>query len=129
MTRILCVSHEWNLGFDTLRSLTDANFHVTTASSGGEAIRHFTDGSYDAVIVNRRLPDMPLCDLLNCVKNHAADLPVIMISNVMPVPEKPERVNAVIGRHYAAELLVPMLVLLLPHHAPAAADDTLLQSA
>lgn len=118
MANILCVSHEWNLGFDDIRQLASAGYRVFTAGTGYEAIGKFATREIDAVLVNRRLPDLPVEDLVNFVKHHAPEMPVIMLSASMPVADAPAAVDAIINKHACAPLLIPTLELLSPQQQP-----------
>ena len=125
MANILCVSNEWNLGFDDIRELANAGFRVFTAGNGYEAIGKFASREIDAVLVNRQLPDLAVEDLVNFLKHHSPAMPVIMVSAVMPVADAPAAVDAVIGKHNCAALLIPTLDTLIPRKqsSPYAAGD------
>lgn len=113
MATVLCVSHEWNLSLETLRALADAGHSLLTAGNAYDGIRQFAAHPVDAVIVNRRLPDLDVRSFVNYVKAHAPEMPVIMVTGTMPLPgEKPESVDAVIPKSHCAELLVPTLEVL-----------------
>lgn len=113
MPNLLCVSHEWSLSLKDVRELSDAGFYLIPAANGLEAIKQFATRTIDAVVVNRRLPDIPVEDLTAYFRNHSAEMPVVMISSAMPVPETPATVDAVIHKHSSHDLLVPTLLTLL----------------
>ena len=113
MPNLLCVSHEWSLGFEEVRELSNAGFYLIPAANGFEAIKHFATRAIDAVLVNRRLPDISVDDLATYFRRHHEDLPIVMISNSMPVPDAPASVNAVVQKHHCSTLLVPTLQVLL----------------
>jgi CheY-like chemotaxis protein len=113
MATVLCVSHEWNLNLDTVRALTDAGHSLLTAGNAYDAICKLTAQPVDAVIVNRRLPDLDVRAFVAYVKAHVPEMPVIMVTARMPLPgEKPEFVDAVIGKSHCVDLLVPTLEVL-----------------
>ena len=132
MANVLCISHEWNLGFEELRELADGGFRVIPVASGFEAIKQFAAREIDAIVVNRRLPDIAVDDLVSFMRQHDEDIPIVMLSAMMPVESVPSAVDTVIHKHSCAQLLVPTLeVLLATRTAKAGADgeDTLAQAA
>ncbi len=120
MPNILCISHEWNLGFEALRNLADAGFVAYPAPTGIDALREFAARPISAILVNPTLPDIPVAELIDFFKSHDPNLAVIMISNSMPLAARPAGVDSVMSRHHAADLLVPTLQLLLPEQPCAA---------
>jgi DNA-binding response OmpR family regulator len=129
MVNVLCVSHEWNLGFEELRALSNAGFRVRTVANGFEAIKQFAEHEIDAILVNRQLPDVEVSELVSFFRNHDADIPIVMLSTVMPLKSASGTVDAVIHKQSAAQLLVPTLEFLLAaraaraERAPAAEND------
>lgn len=118
MTNVLCISHEWNLGFAELRELSNAGFRVVPVPNGYEAVKQFAARDMEAIIVNRRVPDVELADLLSYFRHHKETIPIVMLSTVMPLPSVPSTVDAVIQKSSSAGLLVPTLELLLARRAP-----------
>ncbi len=118
MANLLCISHEWSLGFEALRELADAGFRVISVSTGFDAIRQYAEREIDAIVVNRRLPDIELDELISFLRRHDEGLPVVMLSTVMPAPNIPAGVDAVIQKHGCAGLLVPTLEMLLAGRTP-----------
>lgn len=121
---VLVVSHEWNLGFEDLRNLSDAGFRVITASSGFDAIKQFATRPIAAVIVNRRLPDMDVADLTTHFRHYDQKLPIVMVSPMTPVRNAPVNVDAIIAKHDAATLLPSTLQILSRARACADAAST-----
>ncbi len=131
MANLLCVSHEWNLGFEVLRELSNAGFRVFPAPSGYEAVKQFASRDIDAVIVNHRLPDIDLAELVTYFRHHEDGIPIVMISTIMPPPKVPQEVDAVINKYSCAALLVPTLEVLLHGRTfkPAAPRDSMAEAA
>ncbi len=129
MASVLCVSHEWNLGFEELRALANGGFRVVSAPNGHEAIRHFATKAIDAVIVNRRLPDIEVADLVSYFRNHDEGIPIVMLSAVMPPESVPAKVDAVVHKYSSAALLVPTLELLLASRSAKQAERSPLPKA
>lgn len=113
MANILCVSHEWNLGFEELRALSNAGFRVFPAPSGYDSVKQFASRPMDAVIVNRRLPDIDVGDLVAYFRQNDDGIPIVMISPVMPPDAVPPEVDAVLNKYSCGALLVPTLEVLL----------------
>ena len=129
MANVLCISHEWNLGFEELRELANAGLRVIPSTSAFDAIKHFATRDIDAIIVNRCLPDIEVADLATFFRHHSESIPIIMLSNTMPVHNAPAEVDAVIGKHNCATLLVPTLEVLLKSSAKTDDEDSLAQAA
>ncbi len=113
MANLLSVSHEWNLGFEELRELSNAGFRVIPATTGDDAVKRFAARDIDAVIVNHRLPDIELGELVSYFRHRDDGIPIVMLSAVMPPPAVPPEVDAVINKYSSAALLVPTLEVLL----------------
>ena len=130
MPNLLCVSHEWNLGFAELRELADAGFRVIPAATGFDAVKQFATAEIDAVVLNRRLPDIQVSDLSAYFRHHNPGVPIVLVSARMPVPDAPPSVDAVIGKSCCSGLLVATLqVLLRDPSAEPQGDDAFAQAA
>jgi DNA-binding response OmpR family regulator len=111
MKNVLVVSHEWNLGFDDLRELSNAGFQAVPAADAFQAVTIFATRPIAAVIVDRRLPDISVADLVAYFRQHNERIPIVMLSAVMPVLDVPAAVDAVIAKRDCSTLLVPTLQL------------------
>ena len=80
MANVLCASHEWNLGFEELRELSNAGFRVIPVSTGLDAIKQFAAREIDAIVLNQRLPDGPVSDLVSYFRHHDQGIPIVMLS-------------------------------------------------
>jgi len=118
MANVLCVSHEWNLGFEELRALADVGFRVIAAASGLEAVKQFAAREINAIVVNRRLPDIDVNELVSFFRHQDRGIPIVMLSTVMPMQSAPAMVDAVIHKHGCAALLPPTLQVLLASRSP-----------
>ena len=121
MPNLLCVTHEWELENEEMRQLADSGYRVIRTTNGFDAIKHFATGEVDAVVVNRRLPDISVADLATYFRHHK-NLPIVMVSTSMPVRNVPSAVDAVIGRPDCGNLLTATLQVLLKE-TPARPDD------
>jgi len=125
MRTVLCVSDEWSLRFDDLRALADSGFTVVTATTGNQALKRFSAGNVDAVLVNRRLGDMDVDDFAWQLKSQCPYLPVIMLSREMPKSGQTSNcIDAVLACNLTTGLLVPTIEVLLttPNWQEAAGD-------
>lgn len=114
MLTVLCVSHEWNLGFGDLRALANDGFSVLTASDGYDALHIFASQQIDALVVSRNLPDIPVDELARYVKLHQPGMPVVMLAPVLPAPdERPREIDATVAKTRARSQLAPTLRRLL----------------
>lgn len=129
MANVLCISHEWNLGFNELRELANAGLRVIPSTSAFDAIKQFATREVDAIILNRSLPDIEVADLVTFFRHHSEDIPIVMLSNTMPVKNAPAELDAVIGKHNCAALLVPTLEVLLKANAKVDDEDWFAQAA
>lgn len=129
MPNLLCVSHEWSLGFNEVRELSNAGFYLIPAANGFDAIKQFATRPIDAVLVNRRLPDIEVEDLATYFRLHHENLPIVMISNSLPVQDAPASVDAIIQKHHCGTLLVPTLQVLLEQKTEPAFDEGMAEAA
>jgi CheY-like chemotaxis protein len=131
MTNLLCVSDEWSLGFDELRELSNAGFRVIEAPTGFDAVKEFATQQVDAVVLNRRLPDISVREIAIYFRRHNVSTPIVMVSTIMPIPDAPATVDAVIHKNECAALLVPTLQVLMSARMkqPASGDESMVQAA
>ncbi len=60
--------------------LTEAGYAVSTARDGAEAWEIFTNGDFDCVVTDLRMPKLSGLELLEKIKTAAAEIPVIVIT-------------------------------------------------
>ncbi len=78
--RILLVDDN-RLGLVARKSvLEEQGYSITTASEGQEALERFLDGSFDLVITDYKMPRMNGLELIERIRERAADIPIILIS-------------------------------------------------
>jgi len=78
--RVLLIDDDESLLQVTAHHLTQADYIVTTASTGEEGVDIFKEGSFDAVITDLSLPKMNGIDVLKDVKRLTSDTVVIIIT-------------------------------------------------
>jgi two-component system NtrC family response regulator len=80
MNTILVVDDEPNYLIVLSELLKEESFEVLTAQSGEKGFKIVEDNDLDLVITDMRMPGMGGLELLEAVKSHNKDLPVIMIT-------------------------------------------------
>jgi PAS domain S-box-containing protein len=78
--RILLVEDDADSGRAIRASLEGRGFAVTLATDADKAISLFAPDSFDAIVMDVRLPDMNGIDLLGAIRERDAEFPVILIS-------------------------------------------------
>jgi PAS domain S-box-containing protein len=79
-TRILLVEDDADSGRAIRTSLEGRGFAVTLATDADKAISLFDPDSFDAIVMDVRLPDMNGIDLLGAIRERDAEFPVILIT-------------------------------------------------
>ncbi len=77
---ILLIDDDASLRRVTEYNLSAAGFEVITAGSGKEGLRLFEGKSFDLVITDVKLGDMSGLEVLQAIKEQAAEIPVIVIT-------------------------------------------------
>lgn len=77
---ILLIDDDPSLRRVTEYNLTDKGFQVLTASSGKQGLELFTAHGPDLVVTDVKLGDMNGLDILVKIKDHAPDIPVIVMT-------------------------------------------------
>jgi DNA-binding NtrC family response regulator len=78
--RVLLVDDQPELRRLFRRSLVRAGHEVIEAVNGRVALRLMPDGNFDVVISDVRMPDMSGVELLQAIRLHDPDLPVLLVS-------------------------------------------------
>jgi DNA-binding NtrC family response regulator len=78
---ILIVDDEKIVCFFLQDCLQQAGYKAVTAGDGGSAIRAMEENSFDAVLLDYRLPDADGLDILQKIQGQYQDLPVIMMTS------------------------------------------------
>ena len=77
---ILVIDDEESLRHTLSRILVHEGFNITTAADGFEALRRFSNKSFDLVILDLRLPDMDGIQVLREIRKIQPQLPVILLT-------------------------------------------------
>ncbi|MEW6370837.1 MAG: EAL domain-containing protein [Pseudomonadota bacterium] len=78
--RLLLVDDEPRLLASLYELLRDRGYHLTTASSGGEAIAHLSTLRFDLVLLDLRLPDIGGHEIMDFINARGIDADVIVMS-------------------------------------------------
>ncbi len=78
--RLLLVDDEPRLLASLYELLRDRGYHLTTASSGGEAIAHLSTLRFDLVLLDLRLPDIGGHEIMDFINAKGIDADVIVMS-------------------------------------------------
>jgi two-component system alkaline phosphatase synthesis response regulator PhoP len=77
---ILVVDDEGAIRYSVSKTLERVGYHVMTAASGEEALDLMDQHSFDVVLTDIRMPGISGVDLLSRIKEHAADIVVILMT-------------------------------------------------
>ncbi len=78
--RLLLVDDEPRLLASLYELLRDRDYHLTTASSGSEAIAHLSTLRFDLVLLDLRLPDIGGHEIMDFINARGIDADVIVMS-------------------------------------------------
>jgi two-component system, OmpR family, response regulator len=80
MARVLLVDDEPKLRESLAEGLRLEEWDVVTAENGADAMRLVRDKEFDLLVLDWMLPDFDGMEVLERVRAHAPDLPVLMIT-------------------------------------------------
>ena len=86
--RILVVEDDLTTAREIGRCLEERGFEVELVASGQEALRRALAGGYDAMTLDRMLPDADGVMIVRSLREAGYDLPVLMISALSDIDEK-----------------------------------------
>ncbi|HEX6275982.1 MAG TPA: response regulator [Polyangiaceae bacterium] len=78
--RVLLVDDNPSLRRVFVRALSRSGFVVVEVANGAEAMTLVPEGDFDVVVSDVRMPDMDGVELLTHIRDHDADLPVLLMS-------------------------------------------------
>jgi len=88
--KILVIEDDRTTADFIVKSLTGEGFVVDHAADGRDGLFHATDGSYDAIILDRMLPGMDGMAVLAALRAAQIATPVIILSNLGAVDARVE---------------------------------------
>ena len=112
------------------KGLTEAGFVVDRADNGRDGLFHATDGSYDAIILDRMLPGMDGMAVLGALRAANIATPVIILSALGAVDARVEGLTSGADDYLAkpfafAELLARLRLLIRKDNAGPAVETKL----
>lgn len=88
-------------------------YHVTTASSGREALKKIGSNHFDFLIIDQHLPDMTGTQIVASLADNFKHVPVILISgltaNLMDMKKQYTSIKAVIEKPFNVEVLLDLI--------------------
>lgn len=129
--RILTVSDHPDTATE-IETLREHGFEVDLVTTGREALRAALATTYDAMTLDRKLPDADGFMVVRLLREAEIDLPILMISALSDVDEKVHDLRAV-GDDYLTtpyhpdELVVRLDVMIRRKDASQTSSDTLLR--
>jgi two-component system OmpR family response regulator len=127
--RILVVEDDPNTALEVNAALEDYGFVVEHVSSGHDGLLRAKDGDFDAVVLDRMLPDLDGLSILSTLRNIGMRTPVLILSALAAVDERVRGLRAggddYVTKPFDGLELTARLNVLLRHHSCAAAPSTL----
>ena len=128
--KILVVEDDATTADYIAKGLTEAGFVVDRANNGRDGLFHATDGSYDAIILDRMLPGMDGMAVLSAIRAARITTPVIILSALGAVDARVEGLTSGASDYLAkpfafAELLARVRLLIRKDNAGPAVETKL----
>jgi two-component system OmpR family response regulator len=130
--RILVVEDDRGTAAEIARTLREHAFEVDLVTTGGEALRKSLAGDYDAMTLDRMLPDADGIMVVRLLRENGMDLPVLMISALSGIDEKVRGLRAggddyLTKPYHPDELLVRLEVMIRRKDSVQAASNPMLK--
>ncbi|OYU16222.1 MAG: DNA-binding response regulator [Alphaproteobacteria bacterium PA4] len=94
MSRILCVEDDPTTADYIAKGLGEAGFAVDIAGDGRDGLFRASDGSYDAIVLDRMLPGMDGLSVLSALRAAGVSTPVVMLSALASLDERVKGLRA-----------------------------------
>lgn len=128
--KILVIEDDRATADHIVKSLADEGFVVDHAADGRDGLFHATDGSYDAIVLDRMLPGMDGMAVLAALRAARVATPVIILSNLGAVDARVEGLtsgaNDYLVKPFAFSELLARLKLLIAKPLGTTQAETLL---
>ena len=92
--KILVIEDDATTGSFVARGLDEHGFSVDCADNGRDGLFLATDGTYDAIVLDRMLPQMDGMAVLGALRAAAIETPVIILSALGAVDDRVDGLNA-----------------------------------
>ena len=111
--RVLVVDDDRIILTAIVESLNEKGHTAVAARSGREALERFSAGEFDAVVIDRAMPDMNGDEVATSIKSVAPDTPIVMATGfgemMTTAGETPEGVDLILSKPFTAETLAVAL--------------------
>jgi two-component system OmpR family response regulator len=128
--KILVVEDDPTTADFIVKSLTGEGFVVDHAADGRDGLFHATDGSYDAIVLDRMLPGMDGMAVLAALRAAKVATPVLILSNLGAVDARVEGLtsgaNDYLVKPFAISELLARLKLLIARPSGGTQVETVL---
>lgn len=94
MTKILVVEDDTTTAGYIVKGLSEAGYTVDTAGDGRDGLFQASDGSYDAIILDRMLPGMDGLSVLAALRAAGVATPVVVLSALASLDERVKGLRA-----------------------------------
>jgi two-component system, OmpR family, response regulator CpxR len=121
---ILCVDDEHSLSIHKV-TLETRGYRVLACHTAADAMSILAQGGVDLVLSNVDLPDAPSPDLVSRIKEHSAEIPVVLLSSHKRVAHGDIPADLLLrkGSYAPAELLESIRLLLMKRRGPRRATS------
>ena len=87
MSRILMIEDDAITAREMMEELVTHGFEVVWAMGGGEGLAFVSESHFDAITLDRMLPDIDGLEVLTLLRKSGIDTPILMISALSDVDE------------------------------------------
>lgn len=130
MTGILTIEDDPITAREMLEELVAHGFDVTWAATGSEGLALASNSKFDAITLDRMLPDMDGLEILELLRRSGNDTPVLMISALSDVDERIRGLRAggddYLAKPFSPEEMVARLEVLLRRRSMHSSQTRLL---
>ena len=88
MSRILMIEDDAITAREMMEELVTHGFEVVWAMGGGEGLAFVSESHFDAITLDRMLPDIDGLEVLTLLRKSGIDTPILMISALSDVDER-----------------------------------------
>jgi two-component system OmpR family response regulator len=117
MTRVLTIEDDEITAKDMLAELSSHGFDATWAATGREGLALASRNKFDAITLDRMLPDMNGLEIVTSLRSTGIDTPILMISALSDVDERIRGLRAggddYLTKPFAPDEMVARLEVLL----------------
>ena len=127
-SRVLVVEDDPGAGLEITAALEDYGFEVECVTTGFQGLLRATNGEFDAVVLDRMLPDLDGLSILSTLRNIGKETPVLILSALDAVDERVRGLRAggddyLVKPFDGLELTARLNALLRRRHAAASGSS------